>query len=708
MNDHAGIAINEELDRFEEALALFNQGRLDEDRFLALRMSLGVYTQRQPGEYMVRLKLPGGCITTARLAALTEILDALPNAGSVHLTTRQDIQLKSIPGSALVALLRRIHQIGLITREAGGPTVRNIVACPLAGVCPREERDVLPVVHRLMARYLGNPLTRFLPRKFKIAVSGCAQECAQDPFNDLGITAERDAQGHLGYRVSMGGGLGHKPRKGKRLESWVNESELLPVVEAVLRLHHRHSDRERKSKARLKFLWERFADGQLRSLYREELKQTRQTMRSAARAIIPEREWVPVALADFPQRVTRAVVAQKQSGLFSVPVQVPLGDLTLEQLQGLSALAARLAIPEIRITTEMNLLLLHVTASALQQLPELLQALNLRLPRAGDDVSACVGSAVCNLGLTAAPLLARQLTGGPFDLKVRVSGCQNGCVQSDLCDIGLTGEIRRPHGIAMPFYRLLTGGRGIGDGVLGRCIGSFPAARAPRAVEIIQDAFARSGQSAQGFSAWVTGQSEQDLALLLKDLDQLSAEEAAELAQGQRDQAGFATQTGLNECAGSRKLNIEAVFARAAHERSCCQELWNLGQVTASLVRTREILQGLGATLLASSKLPVALSELDLEQVAFQACRRPYLGSPLGQRLLELSEQQGFLECHPDAHSGFGALLGDVDRWTLELAQLWMGEDVTLHLSPYLPAALPDDGSDEEALGEAVNNREVA
>ncbi|MBF0273137.1 MAG: nitrite/sulfite reductase [Magnetococcales bacterium] len=706
MNDHAGIAIGEELDRFEEALALFNQGRLDEDRFLALRMSLGVYTQRQKGEYMVRLKLPGGGVSTVQLAALVRILDAVPNAGSIHLTTRQDIQLKSIPGSAVVDLLRRIHQAGLITREAGGPTVRNIVACPLAGVCPREQRDVLPVVQRVMTRYLGNPLTRFLPRKFKIAISGCGAECAQDPFNDLGITAERDSQGRCGYRVSMGGGLGHKPRKGKRLESWVSETELLPVVEAVLRLHHRHSDREKKSRARLKFLWERFTGEQLRRFYQEEREQTRQTM--TIPETIPGNWGEPVDRPDFPQRVTRAVVPQKQPGLFSVPVRVPLGDLTLDQLRGLTALAQRLAIPEIRITTEMNLLLLHVTAHALRELPDALRTLDLRLPRAGDDVSACVGSAVCNLGLTAAPLLARQLAGGPFDLKVRVSGCQNGCVQSDLCDIGLTGEIRRPHGIAMPFYRLLTGGRGIGDGVLGRCIGSFPAARAPRAVEIIQEAFARSGQSEQGFSAWVARQSDQELSLLVKDLDLVTPEEAVTLLRNEQDQAGFATQTGLNECVGSRKLNIEAAFARAAHERSCCQDLWNLGQVVASLFRTREILHGLGATLLAGSKLPIALSELDLEQVAFQACRRPFRGSPLGQRLFELSEQQRFLECNPDAHSRFEDFLGDLDRWVRELARLWSGEDITLFLNPYLPPDVAEGEGDDQVVGIAFSSREVA
>ncbi|GAB0056137.1 Sulfite reductase (NADPH) hemoprotein beta-component [Candidatus Magnetaquicoccaceae bacterium FCR-1] len=688
-------AVMAEIDRLDQAVNLFEQGALSEDRFLALRMSLGVYTQRTQGAYMVRLKLPGGRITPGQMVAVADRLERLPHAATIHLTTRQDMQLKPVFGDRLVELLRGLHQDGLCTGEAGGPTVRNIVACPMAGICPMEERDVLPIVDGLKERYLGNPLTRFLPRKFKIAVSGCAAGCAQEGVHDLGITACRDEDGQGGYRVSMGGGLGHKPRQARVIEPWVAESELFPVVEAVLRVHHRYSDREKKSRARLKFLWERFDEETVLGHYQEALTRTR---RIAGFPNAFPGAWSEVSETKEIQCAWgRETTPQRQPGLWSVPVRVPLGDLTPSRLRGLGALAGELGLSEVRVTTDMNLLMVGVPVTRALELEERLTGLGLSRPRVGEDVTACVGSEVCNLGLTAAPLLARQLTGGVFDLKVRVSGCPNGCVHSDVCDIGLSGEIRRPHGIPLPFYRLLVGGLGSGSGLLGRCIASIPATRAPRAVARIQKAFAESGMTGDGFSSWIGQQNDAALMALVGDLEEITPDEATDLAEFEQARCGFELKTGLNECMGSRRVHVEMAFSRAAHERDCCHAHLEAGEAGPFLKTTREILTGLGVTLLAPTPMPVALTELSLEQLAVNAMRKPALTTPLVEAFTLLTERQRQLEQGAEWRD-LTRFLTDLDRWIGLLAEQWCREDPTLYLIAYLSASfhsLPmvDDGN---------------
>ncbi|MBF0261594.1 MAG: hypothetical protein HQL97_07185, partial [Magnetococcales bacterium] len=469
---------------------------------------------------------------------------------------------------------------------------------------------------------------------------------------------------------------------------------LIPVVEAVLRVHHRYSDREKKSRARLKFLWERFDEETVLGHYREALRRAGQL--DGVSISFPGAWSNPPETSEVQRAWGREATPQRQPGLWAVPVRVPLGDLTPRQLRGLATLAEELDLTEVRVTTDMNMLMVGVPVSRAMELEERLAGLGLSRPRVGEDVTACVGSAVCNLGLTAAPLLARQLTGGVFDLKVRVSGCPNGCVHSDVCDIGLSGEIRRPHGIPLPFYRLLVGGRGSGSSLLGRCIGSIPAASAPRAVARIQKAFAESGMTGNGFASWIGDQTDDALMDLIRDLEEISPEEASRQAEFEQARSGFEQRTGLNECMGSRRVNVEMAFSRAAHERDCCHAHLEAGETEPFLSTTREILVGLGGTLLAPSRLPISLLELSLEQLAFNALRKPTFTTPLVAAFADLSERQLALE-QASEWGDLTRFLTDLDRWIGQLAELWCREDPTLYLSAYLSASflsLPmvDDG----------------
>ena len=270
--------VNEaELVHFEQTLRAFLDGRVDTDRFTAMRLQQGVYGQRQEGVNMVRIKLPGGRVTAAQLTAIAEGLERYARHDAVHITTRQDIQMHFVPLEHTPAVLRLLAGAGLTTREACGNTIRNITTCPLAGVCPREHVDVSRHLRGAVRHFLRNPLNQQLPRKFKISLSGCEADCAQGMTQDLGVVAARK-DGRFGFKVLAGGGLGHKPRAAIVVEPFIEEKDLLLVMEAIVALHNRYSDRTRRAKSRIKFLVDRFGPEGFVAKYRAELARVKMAL----------------------------------------------------------------------------------------------------------------------------------------------------------------------------------------------------------------------------------------------------------------------------------------------------------------------------------------------------------------------------------------------------------------------------------------------
>ncbi|MHB8340576.1 MAG: nitrite/sulfite reductase, partial [Mycobacteriales bacterium] len=196
-----------EIDRFEQAVRAYLAGELDPEQFRRLRLWHGVYGQRHITDvHMVRLKLPGGSLSAEALDAAADVAENY-SRGWGHLTTRQNIQFHFVPVSDAPAVLRRMAAAGVTTREACGDTVRNVTTCHLAGVCPLEVLDVNAAAEAVARHFLRNPITQNLPRKFKIAASGCAVDCALTGIHDIGILAV-DVDGRKGFRLLVGGGLG--------------------------------------------------------------------------------------------------------------------------------------------------------------------------------------------------------------------------------------------------------------------------------------------------------------------------------------------------------------------------------------------------------------------------------------------------------------------------------------------------------------------
>ena len=189
--------------------------------------------------------------------------------GDAHVTTRQDFQIYYVPLDDAPAMLAELDEAGLTTREACGNTVRNISSCALSGVCPREHVDAGKVADELARSWIRNPLVQHMPRKFKISVSGCATDCGASSIHDLGLVAtEKD--GRKGFVVYGGGGLGGVPFTAVELADFATEDELPAVLEALVRLHQRYSNRKNRNAARIKYLVKRFGEEKFRELFAEE------------------------------------------------------------------------------------------------------------------------------------------------------------------------------------------------------------------------------------------------------------------------------------------------------------------------------------------------------------------------------------------------------------------------------------------------------
>ena len=279
-------ALSREVDIFETEIALRKQGKMDERLFAETRLRRGAYGQRYdngqrhdgkkvqqmaypsgdltkgpmtlwdaPG--MQRIKIPGGGLNAAQLETMAELAEEYSD-GIAHVTTRQDFQLHYVHIDDTPSLMRRLAAAGITTREACGNTVRNVTACPYAGVCPDEVFDVTPYSRALSKFLLGHPDCQNFGRKFKPAFSGCAQHaCGLTNMHDLGLIAVRRGENgtqKLGFEMYVGGGLGTVPYQAKLFDSFIPPEELLPLAQAIARVFAKHGEKKNRNRARIKFL----------------------------------------------------------------------------------------------------------------------------------------------------------------------------------------------------------------------------------------------------------------------------------------------------------------------------------------------------------------------------------------------------------------------------------------------------------------------
>ncbi len=670
----------DEIERYADALRTYQDGAIDADRFTATRLQQGVYGQRQEGVNMVRIKIPGGRLTAEQLQAIAAALETYARHDVVHITTRQDIQMHYVPLEDTPAVLRDLARAGLTTREACGNTIRNVTACPLAGICPREHVDVTRHLDGAVQHFLRNPLNQQLPRKFKISFSACEADCAQGLMHDMGIVAVRH-DGRFGFKVMAGGGLGHKPHHAIVVEPFIEERELIPVMEAIVALHNRYSDRTKRAKSRIKFLVDRFGPEGFIEKYREELARTKAA--HEGRQDYPRGEWAEGTNGAVPGAgAPRQVFAQKQPGLVVVPVAVPIGNLNAAQLRGVAQALTNFGLTEARTTQDQNLMLPNVRKEDVAKIYAELAPLKLGKPQAGDNVVACPGTSTCRLGITSSTILGPKLDGGPDDLRIRVSGCHNGCAQPETGDIGIYGEGKRLHGKLIPHYQTYFGGNGMAGGGLAIKGPSIPVARIETAVARVKQAFTQTHRAGETFFEWTRRQGMDYINGLLADLTEVKPEDALQLARDHGDQGDFRVlQLGGGECAGASQVKIGSSFFDAAHERAYRDAFKFQRKYAEALACAEQIarLVGQGLSQLVGGQAPAVLAEL-AQEIARVLPRETHLSTELARLAQELAR--------PAAEFGEADLVrlfADLDRWTVEVARFCVGFDRQLDLTEALP-----------------------
>ncbi|SDY96613.1 nitrite/sulfite reductase [Nitrosomonas sp. Nm33] len=679
MNYLTDLANDEEIDAYDQSLQDFLAQRMDVDRFTATRLQMGIYGQRQEGVNMVRIKIPGGRLIPVQLNAIADALEEYAQHGEAHITTRQDIQLHYVPLTDTPAVMRHLAKGKLTTREACGNTIRNVTACPLAGVCSREHTDVSEHLRGVVRHFLRKPLNQLMPRKFKISFSGCESDCAQGMIHDLGVVAVREGT-RFGFKVLVAGGLGHKPHEAIVVEPFIEEKDLLLVIEAVLTLHNKYSDRAKRAKSRIKFLVDKFGVDGFIEKYREELARVKEAL---ADQDYPKGVWTGGVDSEVPgPGAPRALFAQKQAGLFVVPISVRLGQLTAVQMRGIAGILEQHGLKEIRTTQDQNLMLVNVPQENIVAIQSALAGLGLGLPKAGDNVVACPGTSTCRLGITSSPTLGGKLSGGNDDLRIRVSGCHNGCAQPESGDIGIYGEGKRMYGKLVPHYQMYFGGNGMANGGLAFKGPSVPSARVEVAVERVRSAYAADREAGETFFNWTRRVGQGYFAELLADVVEVKQEDLHSVLRDHGQGDDFRVfQFGGGECAGAKQLQIGTAFFDAANERNYRNALKFQRKFEDSVKCAEEIARLIGqgvVQLVGGQKCDDLVEQAEELQRVLPA--KPNLAKTLAKLVQDFARPANELT---------DALLtewyAELDAWTLDVAEFCTGFNSQLDLTGSLP-----------------------
>jgi sulfite reductase (ferredoxin) len=579
------IEVQSEIRRFAEEIERLEQGQLDPDDFKRFRLENGVYGIRgNPELHMVRVKVRFGQVTPDQLHALAEIADRFTPNRKVHITTRQDFQFHYVKRRDVPVVLACIASSGLTTREACGNTVRNVTACPLAGISTAERFDVTPYADAVSKYFLRNPVNQNLPRKFKIAFEGCYQDHVRTPIHDIGAVAavvERGGKLERGFRLYIAGGLGAQPTSAELLEEFTQADLLIPTCEAVIRIFDRHGNRRpehtQRMRARMKFLAREWGIEKLRSAILNERRFILATRSGLANYHIEAVEETAPEISiphqlppgwsnsrEYQRWRSTNVLDQKQAGYCAVLIRCELGDVTSDELRAVAQAARRWCDGRVRTTITQNLMLRWVPEAALPWVYCDLAKAGLAKADAHTlaDITRCPGADTCQLALTHSRGLAEAISAviteefSNFpeltDLSIKISGCMNSCGQHHIADIGFYGASTEVAGHLMPQYIVLVGGRTQeGRAEFGKPVAKVPANRAPEAARLLLSFYRRQREDTEPFSRFVERVGLKQIRDLLAPLAQvLPFESAPELYHDLGDDRQvFTAELGPGECA---------------------------------------------------------------------------------------------------------------------------------------------------------------
>lgn len=496
-------------------------GALSEDEFKPLRLMNGVYLQLHA--YMLRVAIPYGVLSSDQLRTLASVARDY-DRGYGHFTTRQNIQFNWPALVDIPDVLDRLAGVEMHAIQTSGNTIRNTTTDPFAGAARDEVADPRPWCELIRQWSTFHPEFTWLPRKFKIAVTGSPADRAAIGVHDIGLRLVKGEGGETGFEVHVGGGQGRTPRIAAKIRDFLPARELLAYLTAILRVYNLAGRRDNLYKARIKILVEAmgpeaFAQ-EVEAAY-EALKSRDLTVPveeiervSAFFAPPPAAEPLAGAASDLPFRRWRAVNVKPHKVAGRAIVVIPLkaygqapGDATADQMDLIAELAERFSLSEIRVTKEQNLVLPHAEEAALPALFSLLNAAGLATANAGraSDIVACPGLDYCNLAnarsIPIAQAISRRLEAEGLDetaedVTIKISGCINACGHHHVANIGLLGVDKKGEEV----YQLTLGGVADGPAAIGQIAGpGLSADDAIKAVVTCVRVYARHAEAGESF-----------------------------------------------------------------------------------------------------------------------------------------------------------------------------------------------------------------
>jgi sulfite reductase (ferredoxin) len=511
-------SLDAEINELEEKIVRFKAGELTATEMKVARVPFGVYEQRKKDTYMVRVRCAGAVVTPTQLEKIAE-LSQRHAAGYIHLTTRQEIQLHYVLIDSLIPVIRELKTVGLSSRGGGGNTVRNIMAQEDAGIADDEIFDVSPYAIALTSRFLAEPDSWNLPRKFKIAFSGSSDDRGYATIDDVGFIAKMK-DGKKGFKVYFAGGLGAKTQVGLPLFDFVPEREVYHVAKAVKRVFYNNGNRKNKHAARLRFLVKTLGEEKLKQITLDEYEAVKKEgyppleihaiENGGLKLSSPVEEAADLQNFELWQR--RFVRRQKQDGFFSVILPAHLGHVDNDKAIALARFLRPFGDNTIRIRKDQNFLLRNIPQGYLPNLYNFLEKTfdHFNRPFVMDKVIACAGASTCQLGICLSPGAAtatmRYLEAADFgldkaaDAVINISGCPNSCGQHHVGDIGFAGKVARKGDKVYPAFTVVAGALvREGETELAQGVGEVAARDLPF---VVQDALRKYVDDKNGFSSF--------------------------------------------------------------------------------------------------------------------------------------------------------------------------------------------------------------
>ena len=503
---------------FRDQTRRFLAGELTEDEFRPLRLRNGLYIQKHAP--MLRIAIPYGLLSTRQLRALATIARCY-DKGYGHFTTRQNLQLNWPALADVPEILNDLAEVEMHAIQTSGNCIRNTTSDHFAGIAPDEIVDPRPYCELIRQWSTLNPEFSFLPRKFKIAVSGATTDRAATLVHDIGLHALRGEDGGVGFRIIVGGGLGRTPMVGHVIRDFLPEAELLNYLDAILRVYNRYGRRDNIYKARIKILvkertparfaeeveaeWAHLAGGPNTVPEGEIARLAAHFEAPAYESLPPEDGGYRAARADnraFERWAERNVFAHKVPGYAAVTLSlkktgVPPGDVTSDQMEAIADLADALSFGELRVSHEQNLILSDVRQRDLFELWSSLRTLGLATPNVGllTDIVCCPGGDFCSLAnaksIPIAEAIQRQFDDLDYlhdigELDLNISGCMNACGHHHVGNIGILGVDKN----GAEWYQVSIGGSQGAYAALGKVIGpSFAAHEMPAVITRLIDVY---------------------------------------------------------------------------------------------------------------------------------------------------------------------------------------------------------------------------